>query len=108
MIITCAQSLELKGVYKKIERLIARTRIKTDVSMYAGLYVFASDDLLTWQLVTGRQRSNDQTFLIDLAVQRSPGSAKYYIFVINGRFSLDSEIKDLDIVFIPKLTNKLR
>lgn len=108
LIVSRALSFELPGVYKKIDRLIARTKFKTDVSMYAGLYLFASDDLITWQLITGKQRTSDQLYVVDMVLQRSAGSAKYYIVVLNGRLSMDSEITDLDLVFSPKWTNKLR
>lgn len=106
LFVTMAQNLDAKDVYKKIERAILRCRITSGVNKYPGFYVFASDDLLTWQLITGKQRTG--TKLKDLLVQRSHGSAKAYMFVFAGNIGNQSEIKQIDLVYSPKLTNKLR
>jgi hypothetical protein len=108
LIVTRALSLEMPGIYKKIERTIAKTKFKTNVSMYAGLYLFASDDQITWQLITGKQRTSDALYVVDMVLQRSAGSAKYYILVFNGSLSMDSEITDILVDVVPKWANKLR
>ena len=107
MIITCAQSFELPEVSKKIERVILRSKISTDEGLkYAGFYIFASDDVETYQIITGRQRTGEG--LKDMLNQRSPGSSKFYVFVVNGNMSVDSEIKEIDLSFVPKWNGKLR
>lgn len=106
MIITCAQSLELPDTFKKIGRNILRSNITTGATKQAGYYVFASDDVETYQLITGRQGTG--VGIKDVVCQRSHGSSKYYVFVINGQMSVDSEINEIDLMFEAKWNGKLR
>lgn len=106
LFVTMSQNFDAKDVYKKIERAILRCRITSGVNKYPGFYVFASNDLLTWQLITGKQRTG--TRLNDLLCQRSHGSAKAYMFVFAGNIDVQSEIKQIDLIYSAKLANKLR
>lgn len=104
MIMTCAQSFEMPEVLKKVERMVARCYLSS--LEYVGLYLFGSDDLNTWQLLTGRQRT--EVMLKDLMIQRSHGASKYYAIIINGKITTDSYIDHIDFSFIPKWAGKLR
>lgn len=106
LIITMAQNLEAKDVFKKIERAILRCRFTSGTNKYPGFYVFASNDLLKWQLITGKQRTG--TKINDLLTQRSHGSAKAYMFVWAGNIDVQSEIKQIDLIYSERLSNKLR
>jgi len=99
-------TLENKDFFKKIERIVQRGSFSTDTGRVVGLYVFASDDLRTFQVLSGRQRQG--VFVKDLLVQRSHGSAKYFVFVLNGKIGFNSEIKEIDIVFKKMWHNRLR
>ena len=106
LIISNAQNFTLPDVNKQIERVIQRTSFKTNVSKVGGFYVFASDDLEKWQLISGKQKDGD--YIKDLLVQQSHISAKYFMFVFNGLMSCNSEIKTIEISFKQKFTSKLR
>lgn len=106
MIISCCQSFEMPGILKKINRMILRSKITTDTDKQVGLYLFATDDAETYQLITGQQRTG--TGLKDLVLSRSAGSAKFYVFVINGRVNINSEIDTIDLLAVPKWNNRLR
>lgn len=106
LIITNAQSFELTDVYKKIERIIQRTAFTTNSGKVSGFYIFASDDLQTWHIISGKQK--DGTNIKDLLCQRSHGSAKYYVLVFNGTVSCNTEIKQIEIIFKNKWNNRLR
>ncbi len=106
MIITSAQSLDDPDGYKKINRAILRIAATTGSGTYAGFYIFASNDLNTWSLLTGMQRTG--TRLKDLLNQRSHGSAKYYLFVFNGTITTNSEVKSIDIDYVAKWNKRLR
>jgi len=106
LIISNPQHIEGPDIYKKIERGVLRLMASTGSAQYVGIYVLASNDLHTWNIITGKQRTGN--LLQDLMFLRSHGSAKYYAFVINGTITTDSEIKGIDIVFDAKLNKKLR
>lgn len=106
LIVSNAQSFELPNFFKKIDRVIQRCSYSCTDGKFPGFYVFASDDLQTWSIITGRQKSG--TYIKDLLVQRSHGSAKYYCFIFAGAISLNSEINDVEIIVKEKWNNKLR
>lgn len=106
LIISNAQNFTLPDVNKQIERVIQRTSFKTNVGKVGGFYVFASDDLEKWQLISGKQKDGD--YIKDLLVQQGHVSAKYFMFVFNGLMSCNSEIKTIEISFKQKFTSKLR
>jgi len=101
-----AQGLEAPDAFKKIERAIFRTKFSTDVNCQAGFYLFASDDLYTWQFITGKQKTG--TRVKDLLIQRSHGSAKFYAFIFCGRIYTNSEIKQIELIYNIRWNNRLR
>ena len=106
LIISQPQSFEQADMFKRIDRAILRCLTSTEVSKYAGLYLFASDDLITWQLITGKQKQGLKNK--DLMIQRSHCSAKYYLFVFAGKIHSQDEIKQIDLVWFERMANKLR
>jgi len=110
IIATNALSLEFPSAYKKVERMIARCGLQPTTGSYVGMYLFASNDLHTWQFVTGRQRTvaSGTAMLQDLVVLRSHGSAKYFALVLNGKIHVDSDISLVDTLVIEKLNVKIR
>ena len=110
--VTQPQSLGAGTTYKKLERSVLRCNLAVQDGTYLTFSIFASDDLLTWQFITGGQRAGK---LVNLLTTRSHGSAKYYIFVIAGQIKLvDSSIKSInyvngiDVDYTTRLENKLR
>ena len=105
LIISNCQSLDMPGIFKKLERTDFRSYLLTSGGKTSGFYVFASDDSIKYQLIQGCQRSG---IVIDMVTQISPTSAKYYAFVINGSMLPSSEIKQIEILFKNKWNNRLR
>ena len=106
LVVTRPMSLDGRDFYKKIERLLLRCECTTDPSHYTGLYLFASDDLDTWQLITGRQQTGIK--FKDMVIQRSHGSAKHYIVVFAGNINQESMINYLDVDIDLRWNSKLR
>ena len=106
LIVTNAQSFEQPDVFKRIERIIQRCKVGSESGRVAGFYLFGSDDLATWQILIGKQK--DGNYNQDLLVQWTPGSAKYYCLVFNGKIYPTSEINQVEILFKEKWNNKLR
>ena len=106
LIISNALNLDEPDIFKKIERLIGRTLLSTQSGSQAGFYIFATNDLQTYQFVTGRQHTGNE--LKDFIIQRSPGSSKYYVIVFAGHITHQSEINHIDIMLTNRLINKLR
>ena len=104
LIISNCQSLDMPGIFKKLERTDFRSYLLTSGGKTSGFYVFASDDSIKYQLIQGCQRSG---IVIDMVTQISPTSAKYYAFVINGSMLPSSEIKQIEILFKNRWNNKL-
>lgn len=92
--------------FKTLQRTILRCRFTPEIGMNAGFYIFASNDLITWQRVKGINSLSGER--IDIMLTRVGQKAKYYIFVFAGQISCDSYIDSLDTTIEMKLNNKLR
>ena len=99
------QSIALPEVYKKMERSVLRADIYTGTAKYLTFAVFGSNDLRTWQFITGGQRTGDVN---NILLTRSHGSLKWYIFVICSNCHISSNVSAIDITITPKLNMKLR
>lgn len=106
LLITRPLSLDAPDFYKKIERCVLRADCSPGQGRTVGWYLFASDDLNTWQFITGIQRMGSN--LQDFMFQRSNGSAKYYILVFAGNISPSGEINRTDVTLSPRWMHKLR
>lgn len=104
LIISNCQQFQMNESYKRINRSIQRVKLNTIAGKYAGFYLFASNDAQTYQFLTGSQRTGN---IKDLVIQRSHGSAKYFILCFNGLISANSEIKEIDLEFNTKWNNRL-
>jgi hypothetical protein len=96
-------------------RAIQRCEIETKDSVYAGFYVFGSNDLITWQLLTGSDRKTGK--VTDILLTRTHLKVKYYVFLFAAELKLydvtearniNNSINTLDIQFYHKLTSKIR
>jgi hypothetical protein len=103
LIITRPIKLEADGVFSLIHRLFLRCFV--DSALHSGLYVWGSNDMLTWQLLQGIQRTSE---LRDFRLTRSHCKVKYYVIVFHSQMNKDSHIGNMDIQYYNKLTNKLR
>jgi hypothetical protein len=98
-----------------LHRAIQRCEIETKDSVYAGFYVFGSNDLITWQLMTGSDRKTGK--ITDIFLTRTHLKVKYYVFLFAAELKLydvteasdiNNSINTLDIQFYHKLTSKIR
>ncbi len=90
--------------YKKLQRAILRGRIIPSSGIF-GAYLFGSNDLSTWKLLTGMQTNS---YLDQLRMQRAKLSYKYYIVVAGGPVDAKSEISLIDIEVADMIDNKIR
>lgn len=90
--------------YKKIERAVLRGEIRPSGRPF-GAYLFASNDLVTWKLVTGVQTDSN---LANLRMQRSKLSYRYYQLVSGGSVDILNDIVLLDMQVEDVLEKKIR
>lgn len=108
LIATQPQSFDEPGIYKKINRMVLRAMLKITPGTYFTFAVFASDDLRTWQLLTGGQRSGGSIPTQNILCTRTHGSATYYRLVMVGQLHPESSITGIDLTTVPRLNRKLR
>jgi len=115
MLTTRPCKLDGEANFTLLHRAVQHCHITTKDSVYAGFYVFGSNDLNTWQLLTGNDRKTGE--VTDIFTTRTHGKVKYYIFVFAAEVKLwdsvnlkkiDNSINTLDIQFYHKLINKIR
>ncbi len=115
MLATRPCKLDVEVDFTLLHRAIQRCEIETKDSVYAGFYVFGSNDLKTWQLLTGLDRKTGK--VTDILLTRTHLKVKYYVFlfaaelklydVLNSR-NINNSINTFDIQFYHKLTSKIR
>ena len=105
LLVTQPQSFNQLDIYKKIERSVLRCSLSLENSKYFTFALWASNELRTWQLITGKQKTGD---VKNLMIQRSHGSAQYFIVMMAGNIKPDSNITGFDISSTAKLNRKLR
>lgn len=89
-----------------LHRAIQRCKIETSESMYAGFYVFGSNDLKTWQLLAGNDRKTGN--VTDILTTRAHLKVKYYVFLFASILKENSTVNTLEIQYYPKIANKIR
>lgn len=82
LITTQPLSLTLNEVYKKLNRSVMRCLVSTKLGTSITYAIFATDDLVTYQFLTGGQRTGSN--IQNILTTRSHGSFKYYVFMICG------------------------
>jgi hypothetical protein len=116
-IMVTTQPCKLDGEvdFTLLHRAIQRCEIETKDSVYAGFYVFGSNDLKTWQLLTGSDRKTGK--VTDILVTRTHLKVKYYVFLVTAELKLydvlnarnvNNSINILDVQFYHKLMSKIR
>lgn len=105
LIITQPQWFQAADVLKRLDRTALRCTVNVNSAKYCALAVFASNDLETWQIITGAQRED---YVKNILLSRSHGSAQYYIFVISGEVRKDSNFTSIDVTWVNKLNRKIR
>lgn len=108
LVVTQPQNFDEPGIYKKISRMVLRAMLKITPGTYFTVAVFGSDDLRTWQLLTGGQRSGTETPYQNMLLTRGHGSFTYYRIVLIGQLHPDSTITGIDLTTVPRLNRKLR
>jgi hypothetical protein len=106
MLTTRPCKLDGEANFTLLHRAIQRCEIETKDSVYVGFYVFGSNDLITWQLLTGSDRKTGK--ITDIFLIRTHLKVKYYIFLFAAQLKGNSTINTLDIQFYHKLMSKIR
>lgn len=104
LIATQPQSLSLPEVYKKIERMVLRCLVETKLATSITFGIWATDDLKTFQFITGSQRTGE---IQNILFTRSHNSNKFYVIAVFGQFTADSQISAIDYSVTPRFTRKL-
>jgi hypothetical protein len=98
--------LDGEANFTLLHRAVQHCHITTKDSVYAGFYVFGSNDLNTWQLLTGNDRKTGK--VTDIFITRTHLKVKYYCFLYAAIVKENSTINILDIQFYHKLISKIR
>lgn len=96
--------LDAEG-YKKIERAILRANITPEQNKRFGLYLFASDDLLSWKLIAVTQKVTSTSHI---RLERVQKAYKYFIVAAGGNVSVNTNIAYMDFVVSDMIANKER
>lgn len=97
--------------FKKLRRSFLRGFMNMTSGKFACLYIFGSDDLVTWEFLTGNDRNSGK--FNNIWVTHSQDSKRYFIFVFAASISfspttLDTHIKSIEIEKHVKWNRKLR
>jgi len=106
LISTRPVKLENNAAFSLIHRIFMRCEIQTPDSSFAGFYVFASNDLHTWQLMQGSDKRSGE--ITDILCTRSHQKAKYFVFVFASVLKENSSLNSIQVQHYPKLTQKIR
>jgi hypothetical protein len=115
MLTTRPCKLDKEANFILLHRAVQHCEITTKDSVYAGFYVFGSNDLKTWQLLTGNDRKTGK--VTDILLTKTHLKVKYYVFLFAAEVKLyntetlqniNNTINLLDIQYYYKLTNKIR
>jgi hypothetical protein len=106
MLTTRPCKLDGEANFMLLHRAIQRCEIETKDSVYAGFYVFGSNDLRTCQLLSGNDRKTGK--ITDIFITRMHLKVKYYCFLFAAIVKENSTINTLDIQFYHKMTSKIR
>ena len=79
MLTTRTFKLDGEANFILLHRALQRCKKTTKDSVYAGFYVFGSNDLHSWQLMTGTDRKTGE--VTDILATRAHLEVKYYIFL---------------------------
>lgn len=93
---------------KKLEQSLMRCSLKLNTSRYASFCVFASNDGLTWQLITGNDRKTG--YVNDIQLTYSHASFKFFIFSFWGELDgeFDNYIDGIDTEAKVRYSHRLR
>ena len=105
LIATQPLNLSLPEVYKKVERMVLRCLVETKLACSITFAIWATDDIKTFQFITGGQRTGE---IQNILLTRSHNSAKFYIASIFGQITPESSIDAVDYSVTPRLNRKLR
>jgi hypothetical protein len=110
MIVTRAISFDNPDRFKKLRRTFLRGFFNSTASKRVSMYIFSSDDLQTWEYITGNDQ-NTGTFK-DIWVTHSRKSARFYIFVVTGDLAVSdsviNRINKFETEYALKMQGKLR
>lgn len=96
------------GTYTLVQRLICDCRMQLGMHEYLNLYLFTSDNKMTWICSAAAQVTNCS--INTLRTNRAARAHKYYTIVINGLATIDgyNEITNLLCQYQDVFNNKLR
>ena len=80
-----------------VHRAIQRCEIETKGSVFAGFYVFGSNDLKTWQMFQGSDKKTGR--VTDIFLTRSHLKCKYFVFMFAAKLKEGSAINRLELQY---------
>lgn len=95
----------LRGVYDHIKESPGG---QAESDMYAGLYVFGSQDGEYWEYINGYEKKLTDNRFYDMGVETHRVSYKYLMVVFAANLSKDSHVDGLEMTSREKYNNKLK
>ena len=105
-IITRPMKIDDRIDFILLHRILQRCELETSLGAFAGLYVFVSNDLKTWQLSVGNDKKSG--YIVDLISTRAHNKAKYFILVFAAEIREGNSVGRVEVQYYSKLTNKIR
>ena len=94
VVITRPTQFENQGAYKKLYHSIIRGALNINPGKYLGVYLYASNDLKKWQLMTGNDRELGSIYDPEIGIAHT--TAKHFCFVIISDLVLIEDDLELD------------
>lgn len=91
--------------FKRFARMAARGRFLPQAGRYFSMYVFGSQNLSDWKLLTGKQVNRNT---IHLVLQGIPHTYRYAVIVIGGDVLPGHLLTQFETAADPALNNKIR
>ena len=94
------------NAYTQINRLILNCRAKLGEKHNLSVYIYASNDLIEWNLVQATQKGNIK--IDHIRLNRIAKAWKHFIIMIGGKISSNTEISTINLEINTKFNAKLR
>ena len=101
-----SRPMAFSDAFTLVRRMVFHCKASLTGEKNLSFYLFASNDLNSWQCVAAAQRGNTQ--LDHIRLQRSGRAYKYYVVIIGGQVYTTTELSYLMVEIEDKFNSKIR
>lgn len=101
-----SRPMSFSDAFTLVRRMIFHCKASLAAEKNLSLYLFASNDLHSWQCVAAAQRGN--TEIDHIRLQRSGRAYKYYVVIIGGQVYTTTELSYIMMEVEERFSSKIR